>query len=85
MKFTAEGIAKLTLAPTKDDRIEWNDDIPGHGIRLRRRRKSVARYWVIDYAIGEAIPAKDPDKKARKKKRRFTYGTYPAMKGARCL
>jgi hypothetical protein len=35
MKYTKAEIAKLTLPAGKDDHIEWNDDLPCMGIRLR--------------------------------------------------
>jgi integrase len=46
MKLTANTIAKLTT--NKPDHIEWDDDLPSFGVRLRNGRKT----YVIQYRLG---------------------------------
>jgi integrase len=46
MKLTAAAIAKLTS--DKPDHIEWDDDLPSFGVRLRNGRKT----YVCQYRIG---------------------------------
>jgi integrase len=48
MKFTAAAVTALTMPAGKSDHIEWDDDLPGFGIRLRNDRKS----FVCQYRIG---------------------------------
>ena len=43
MEFTKEAIAALTLPIGKSDLIQFDDDIPGFGIRLRAGGKRV--WW----------------------------------------
>ena len=49
MKLTASTIARLTLPPDRDDKIYFDDDLKGFGVRLRRGGK---RSFVVQYAIG---------------------------------
>ena len=48
MKFTKEALAALTLPPGKTDHIEWDEELPGFGVRLRGRSKR----WVVQYRVG---------------------------------
>ena len=48
MKFTKEALAALTLPPGKADHIEWDEALPGFGVRLRGRTK----HWVVQYRAG---------------------------------
>ena len=48
MKFTTAAVAGLALPPGKDDHIEWDDTLPGFGVRLRGRNKG----WVVQYRFG---------------------------------
>jgi integrase len=48
MKFTTDKVAVLTRPPGKTDHIEWDDEVPGFGVRLRGETKR----WVIQYRIG---------------------------------
>ena len=48
MKLTASTISRLTLPPDLDDKIYFDDDLPGFGLRLRR---SGDRSWWVQYAI----------------------------------
>ena len=49
MKLTAGRISGLRLPPGKADHIEWDDDIPGFGVRLR---EGGARGFVFQYKVG---------------------------------
>jgi integrase len=49
MKLSASTIAGLTLPIGKDDKIFFDEDLPGFGVRLRRSGK---RSFVLQYAIG---------------------------------
>ena len=51
MKLTSKAVAALTLPSGKDDHIEWDDDLPGFGYRLRLNKGSgkVGRSWVVQY------------------------------------
>ena len=48
MKFTKEALAELALPAGKADHIEWDEALPGFGIRLRGRTK----HWVVQYRVG---------------------------------
>jgi integrase len=50
MKLTVGRISGLRLPPGKTDHIEWDDDIPGFGLRLRA---TGSRTFVFQYKIGE--------------------------------
>jgi integrase len=49
MQFTKAAIAALEVSTGKDDIIEWDDTMPGFGVRCRRGGSKV---WVIQYRIG---------------------------------
>ncbi len=53
MKFTKEALAALTLPPGKADHIEWDEALPGFGVRLRGRTK----HWVVQYRVGNPAAA----------------------------
>lgn len=46
MEFTKEGVAALTLPAGKTDLIQFDDAMPGFGIRLRAGGK---RVWIVQY------------------------------------
>ena len=48
MKLTTAVVADLALPPGKGDHIEWDDTLPGFGVRLRGRSKG----WVVQYRFG---------------------------------
>jgi integrase len=48
MKLTASAISQLTLPPNIDDKIFFDDELPGFGLRLRR---SGDRSWWVQYGI----------------------------------
>jgi hypothetical protein len=49
MKLTSKAVAALMLPSGKDDHIEWCDDLPGFGYRLRKSGDKVGRSWVAQY------------------------------------
>jgi hypothetical protein len=69
MKFTVDSIAKLRLRPGEADRFEWEDDVPGWGVRIRKRRTN----WILQYTTAVTT------KSGRREQRRFKFGSYPAM------
>jgi integrase len=48
MKLTTAAVTALIMPAGKSDHIEWDDDLPGFGVRLRNDRKS----FVCQYRIG---------------------------------
>jgi integrase len=63
VKLTVKTTDALRLAPGERDKIWFDDDIAGWGLRIRDSGK---RVWIFQYAIGGRT-------------RRLTFGTYPAM------
>jgi len=50
MKLDAKKVVRLALPAGKADHIEWDDDMPGFGLRLRRSGDAkVRRSWVVQY------------------------------------
>jgi integrase len=50
MKLTIKSTTALELPAGKAERIEWDDDLPGFGIRLR---EGGSRNWVFQYKLGK--------------------------------
>jgi integrase len=48
MKLTASSVAALTLPEGKTDHIEWDDNLPGFGVRLRGNSER----YTIQYRVG---------------------------------
>jgi len=48
MKFTTAGVAALKRPADKDDHVEWDDALPGFGVRLRGNSKT----YLIQYRVG---------------------------------
>ena len=59
MKLTEKAVAQLALPEGITDRIWFDDDLPGFGLRIRSGGK---RTWVVQYKHGD-------------KQRRMTLGT----------
>jgi hypothetical protein len=49
MKFTLRSAAALKLPHGKTDHIEFDDEVPGFGLRLR---EGGSRSWIYQYALG---------------------------------
>ena len=52
MKLTQDTVAKLTLPPGKTERVVWDDDVPGFGVRLRPHSAT----YVFRYRRGPRQP-----------------------------
>jgi integrase len=63
MKLTNESVARLKLLEGKSERLEFDGDLPGFGVRLRAGGK---RTWVVQYRLGT-------------KQRRLTIGSLAAI------
>src|SRR5262249_34830990 len=49
MKFTARNFSSVKLGPNETDKIFFDDEIPGFGLRLRA---AGSRSWVFQYSVG---------------------------------
>src|SRR5690349_6460315 len=63
MKLTSESVARLKLHDCKSERLEFDKELPGVGIRLRGGGK---RTWIVQYRLGT-------------KQRRLTLGSLAAI------
>jgi integrase len=70
MKLSVKATEGLKLAAGERDRIVFDDDISGWGLRLRESGK---RYWIFQYSVPSS------DKKKKHETRRITFGKFPAM------
>jgi integrase len=88
MKLTQPAVGQLKLPPGKTDHIEFDDDLPGFGVRLRAGGK---RTWIIQYRFGrkqrrftlaavDKLPAKEARKEADQRLARVTLGGDPQAK-----
>ena len=67
MKLTQKTVDAITLPKGKSEHIEWDDDLPGFGYRIRA---GGARTWIYQYKIA-------------KQNRRITLGNATALSAAR--
>jgi integrase len=58
MKFTQQTLTALTLPAGKAEHIEWDDEMPGLGIRLRETKHGLAKSFRIQYRVGSQQRAK---------------------------
>src|SRR5262249_59960695 len=58
VKLTNKVVAALTLPAGKAEHIEWDDELPRFGLRLRRSHdgKRVMRSWTVQYRHGGRKP-----------------------------
>ena len=61
MKFTQQNLAALTLPAGKTEHIEWDDAMPGLGIRLRKTKHGLTKSFRIQYRVGAQQRAKHLD------------------------
>jgi integrase len=54
MPLTAKAISALQLLPGQNDKIYFDDAMPGFGYRLRRSGGEIKRSWVVQYRRGGA-------------------------------
>jgi integrase len=53
MRFNKEALKALTLPAGKSEHFEWDDELPGFGVRLRKTAKGrVSCVWIAQYRIG---------------------------------
>jgi integrase len=52
MKLTERTAITLVLPKGKDDHVEWDDDLPGFGVRQRRAKAQVSKSWLVQYRVG---------------------------------
>ena len=53
MRLTDTVAAKLELPSGKTEHFEWDDTLPGFGVRLRKLGTEVARRWYCQYRVGK--------------------------------
>jgi integrase len=51
VKLTDKIVERLELPAGKDEHIEWDADLPSHGVRLRRNAKHVTKRYVAQYRL----------------------------------
>ncbi len=95
VKLTNETLAALALPAGKTDHIEFDGDLPGFGVRLRRGRDgSVKRSWLVQYRLGvqqrreslgdvRKVKLEDARKIARQRFAQVELGTDPAAERAK--
>jgi integrase len=66
MKLTQQTLAALTLPAGKAEYVEWDDALPGFGVRLRKGKHGLSKTYRIQYRVGSQQRAKHLD--ARKVK-----------------
>lgn len=90
MKLTKAAVARLVLPAGVDDRIFFDDDLPGFGLRLRGGGK---RTWVVQYRVGtkqrrvnlgnaEALDPEEARKSAKAMLSKATLGVDPQAERA---
>jgi integrase len=52
MKLTDTMAATLEPPPGKIEHFEWDDSLPGFGIRLRKLGAEISRRWYLQYRVG---------------------------------
>jgi integrase len=85
MKLTTESAAALRMPAGKIDHIEWDDNLPGFGVRMRGKTKR----WTLQYRVGKQqrremlgdirkVRLEDAKKIARQRFAQVKLGTDPA-------
>ncbi len=97
MRLTNDIALTLTLPASKSEHFEWDDTMPGFGLRLRGKARaggSVARRWVVQYRVGgrqrreslgdpRKVKIEDARKIARNRFAAAELGTDPASDRAK--
>jgi integrase len=52
MKFTTTDVARFVIPSGKSEHIEWDDAMPGFGLRIRAGGKKEHRTFIVQYKIG---------------------------------
>lgn len=90
MKLTTDTVAALVRPASKLDHIEWDDTLPGFGIRLRGE----AKRWIVQYRVGvqqrreslgdvRKVRLEDARKIARQRFAQVELGNDPAAERAK--
>jgi integrase len=66
MKFTSKSVASFSVPKGKTDHIEFDDALPGFGIRFRNEKAT----WVYQWSTGSG---------ATRSTKRMTIGKFPAL------
>ena len=66
MKFTAKSLASFSIPKGKSDHIEFDDALPGFGIRFRNEKAS----WIFQWSTGSGVTRRTT---------RLKIGIYPAL------
>ncbi len=66
MKLTKHSVAELVLPPGKTEHVEWDNELPGFGVRLRKSKSGLSKTYRIQYRVGSQQRSKHLD--ARKVK-----------------
>jgi integrase len=61
MKLTKGNIAALKLPPGKNDYTEWDDELPGFGLRVRKSKDGLSKTYRIQYRVGAQQRSKSLD------------------------
>jgi Arm DNA-binding domain len=61
MKLTKHSVAELVLPLGKTEHVEWDDELPGFGLRLRKSKHGVSKTYRIQYRIGSQQRSKHLD------------------------
>jgi integrase len=61
MKLTKHSVAELVLPPGKTEHVEWDDALPGFGLRLRKSKRGVSKTYRIQYRVGSHQRSKHLD------------------------
>jgi integrase len=52
MKFTKHSVDALIRPTHKLDHVEWDDELSGFGVRLRKSKHGESKSWLIQYRVG---------------------------------
>jgi integrase len=96
MKFTKQSIAALTMPEGKTEHFEWDGDLPGFGVRLRKAGSKTSKTWCVQYrfAGGQKRPSlkdtrkvelDDARKIARQMFAKLALGIDPAAERAQAV
>jgi integrase len=94
MKFTKHSVDALVRPTNKLDHVEWDDELPGFGVRLRKSNYGESKGWLIQYRVGlqqrreslgdtRKIKLEDARKAARQRFAQAELGVDPAAEKAK--
>jgi integrase len=94
MKFAKHSVDALVRPSHKLDHVEWDDELPGFGVRLRKSTHGESKSWLIQYRVGlqqrreslgdtRKIKLEDARKVARQRFAQAELGVDPAAEKAK--